>query len=156
MRAIVPPMNMIRRRKGRIGECAARDDDSAGKICSGFRKSAPTTDRAKSLHHIRCGFASRKPYGVFSRDDPDIFLKESHIVRKCAARCTLTTRASAYVVVQRIAIDLEGKSATSTLRMMGGHRGQFLVYQRLSILRRRKRQGLSYPFGSTPSVTIQP
>jgi hypothetical protein len=29
----------------------------------------------------------------------------------------------AYVVVQRIAIDLEGKSATGTLRMISGHRG---------------------------------
>jgi hypothetical protein len=26
---------------GRIGECAARDDDSAGEVYSGFRKSAP-------------------------------------------------------------------------------------------------------------------
>jgi hypothetical protein len=40
-RPIIPPMNMIRRRKGRIGECAARDDDSAGEVYSGFRKSAP-------------------------------------------------------------------------------------------------------------------
>ena len=123
MRAIVPPMNMIRRGKGRIGECAAGDDDGAGKVCSGFRKPAPTADRAKGFHHIRCGFALRIPYGIFSRDDPDIFLTEPHIMRKYAAGCTLTTRARADVVVQWIAIDLQRKGAAGTLRMKNGHGG---------------------------------
>jgi hypothetical protein len=53
MRPIIPPMNMIRRRKGRIGECAARDDDSAGKVCSGFRESAPSKNNAMVMRFYR-------------------------------------------------------------------------------------------------------
>ena len=121
LRAILLPMDMIRSRKGWIGECAPSDDDGAGKIRSGLRKSAPTADPTKSFHHIRCGFALRKPYGIFSRNDPDIFLTEPHVVGKCAAGCTLTPCTGAYVVVHRIAIEFQGKGAAGTFGMKSGH-----------------------------------
>lgn len=121
MRAIVPPVNVIGRRKCWIGECAARDNNGAGEVCSGLREAAATADPAKGFHHIRRRLALRKPNGIVSGNDPHMFLPEPHIMCQCAAGCTLAARAGAYVIVDRFTIDLQGQGAAAAFGMKDGH-----------------------------------
>jgi hypothetical protein len=82
-----------------------------GKYIPDF-ENPPHCRSGKGFHHVRCGFALRKPNGVFSRGDPDIFLKEDGLSDQGVSRQIPVTQKS----------DL-------SLRFLFGHWGRYLRRQ---------------------------